>query len=84
MNPLKFGTEWNIVKYINVQRKGLQQRFIKGIHDVVITLCINKHTIKTSFHNAVVSIYTPNNITYVLLSGVGFLYTINGVHDKSM
>ena len=43
INPLKIDTEWNIVKWINVQRKGQYQRFIKGLHDVEVFTNNNKH-----------------------------------------
>ena len=48
-------TKWNIANQINVQRKRLEQRVIKGIHDMVTPLTIITHD-KNSFHNTVVSI----------------------------
>ena len=34
------------------------------------------------FHNSVVSLYIPNNITEVFSTGVSFLYEKNGLHHK--
>ena len=49
INPSEIEIEWNIVNKINSLRKGLYQRVIKGLCDVLVTILINKHTIKIVF-----------------------------------
>ena len=52
---------------------------------MVITLSINKHTVKRFFTTQLfIFAYKTNNITELFLTDINLLYTKNRLHNESM